>query len=63
MRVEAGGDADVGVSGKFPPLKEQGRHRAQQVVEADAAQPCAVEESTKVPGGVGGVERAARLGW
>lgn len=64
--VDGGGDADVRAAEKFLDhdevnvlFQEQGGGGVWYVVEADAAQPCPVEEWAKAPGEVGGVERAA----
>ncbi|MGY3334028.1 hypothetical protein ACVW0K_000127 [Streptomyces filamentosus] len=69
MGVDAGGDADVGVAEEFLDhdevdalFQEQGGGRVAEVVEADAAESCPMEESAEAPGQVGGVEGVARRG-
>jgi hypothetical protein len=66
VRVDAGGDADVGVAEQFLDhdevdalFQEQGRGRVAEVVEADAPEPCPVEEAAEAAGEVGRVERSA----
>lgn len=63
--VDAGGDADVGVSEEFLDhdevdalFQEQGRGRVSEVVEADGPELRAVEELTEAAGEVGGIERS-----
>lgn len=64
--VDAGGDADVGVAEEFLDddevdtlFREQGRGRVPEVVEADSAESCVVEEVAEAAGEVGEVERPA----
>jgi hypothetical protein len=64
--VDGGGDADVGVAEEFLDhdefdalLQEEGRGGVPEVVEPDAAEVRAAEESGEVAGEVGGVDRPA----
>ncbi|GGU50337.1 hypothetical protein GCM10015534_59530 [Streptomyces diastaticus subsp. diastaticus] len=64
--VDAGGDADVGVSEEFLDddevdalFEEQGGGRVPEVVEADASESGPVEEVAEAAGEVGRVERPA----
>lgn len=66
MRVDGGGDADVGVAEKFldhhqlnPLLQEQGGGRVPKVVETDAAETSLAEEHGEGAREVGRVDRTA----